>query len=49
MLKEDVDCLERLLKKIETKLAAFEIHITHMQAKLDEVKEQDQIYYVRKF
>ncbi|MGG0657570.1 hypothetical protein [Rummeliibacillus pycnus] len=38
--KEDIECLERLMKSIEDKLGAFECHITHMQNKLEELEEQ---------
>ncbi|WP_170061401.1 hypothetical protein [Rummeliibacillus pycnus] len=38
--KEDIECLERLMKSIEDKLGAFDGHITHMQNKLEELKEK---------
>lgn len=47
--KEDLDRLERLMAKIDTNLEAFESHITHMQTKLEELKDQDHISYVHKF
>jgi len=40
VFKDDIECLERLMKSIEDKLSTFESHITHMQNKLEELKEQ---------
>ncbi|WP_397539378.1 hypothetical protein [Rummeliibacillus pycnus] len=44
VFKEDIECLERLMKSIEVKLGAFECHITHMQNKLEELKQQKLLY-----